>query len=189
MKPVINHLRDMSKGLAWTNVLEILALSSFAIAQPLFGLLSGNAEFLVAHRSKPLDILLMAFGLCFLPTFFLTFIEILAGIVSSKIQGTIHSLVVVVLAAAILLPPLKRIEGIPGKTWIFIATLLAAVFWAACLRFRRLRMFLSFLSAAAFLFPLLFLLGSPVHKLIIDSNEERKVAGTHIGAPAPILMV
>ena len=169
--------------------MEVLALSSFALAQPIFGLLSRNAEFLVAHQSKPLDILLVVFGLCFLPTFFLTFIEVLSGIVSPKIQGAIHSLIVVVLAATILLPPLKRIGVIPGKAWIFIATLLAVVFWAVCLRFRRLRMFLPFLSAAALLFPLFFLFGSPVHKLIIDNKEERRVAAAHIGAPAPIVMV
>jgi hypothetical protein len=185
MKP----LRHSSRILPLANVLEILALSSFALAQPLFGLLSGNAEFLVAHQSEPLDILLLVLGLCFLPTLFLTLTEILAGIVGPRIQRGVHSLVVAILAAAILLPPLRRIGVIPGKGWVLVAILLAVAFSTACLRFRRLRIFLAFLSSAALLFPLVFLVGSPVRKLIFVQEEERKVAAAHIGAPAPIVMV
>ena len=39
--------------------LHIFALFGFAVAQPLFDLLSKNADFLVAHDLRPLDLLVL----------------------------------------------------------------------------------------------------------------------------------
>ena len=49
---------------AW---IHLLVLWSFAVAQPLFELLSDNAEFFVARGNTRADILLLAFGLVLLP--------------------------------------------------------------------------------------------------------------------------
>ena len=46
------------------DALHIFVLSSFAFAQPLFGLLSRKAEFFVARHSKPVDIIVLILILC-----------------------------------------------------------------------------------------------------------------------------
>ena len=85
-------------------ILGILGLSSFALAQPLFDLLARNVEFFVAHRSGRLDIILLIFGVCLLPTILIATVETLAGFVGRKCQQGLHAIVIVVLTAAILLP-------------------------------------------------------------------------------------
>jgi len=186
----MNSLKRISRSVVpCAHVLEILALSSFALAQPLFDLLSRNAEFLVAHQSKPLDVILLVLSACLFPTLFFVLLEILAGIFGPRTQRGVHALFVALLAVVILLPPLKRIPRVPGKGLVLIAIFLGVAFSACCWRVRQLRLFLSFLSTASLFFPLLFLFHSPVYKLIFGQVQERNIAATHIGAPAPIVMV
>ena len=169
-------------------ILEILVLSSFAMAQPLFDLLSRNVEFFVAHRSERLDIILLVFGICLLPAILIAMVETLAGFVGRKCQQGLHAIVIVVLTAAILLPALRKIGGVSGKTSLVVAILLGVAFSLACFQYRKLRLFMTFLSPAAVVFPLVFLFHFPVYKLSF-SKEVTSVAAAKIGAPAPIVMV
>src|SRR2546426_9282874 len=70
--------------------LEILALSSFAFAQPLFDLLSRNAGFFVARKSEPVDILLFILGLCLIPPAVMVLFEMVISAVWTKFQES-HS--------------------------------------------------------------------------------------------------
>ena len=55
-----------------TDSLHILVLISFALAQPLFGLLSDSPEFFIARQSEPLDLILLILILCLgLPSLFI----------------------------------------------------------------------------------------------------------------------
>jgi hypothetical protein len=69
-----------------------------------------------------------------------------------------------------------------------VAILLGVAFSLACFQYRKLRLFMTFLSPAAVVFPLVFLFHFPVYKLSF-SKEVTSVAAAKIGAPAPIVMV
>lgn len=98
------------------NSVDILVLASFAIAQPIFELLSRNVEFFIARHSEPLEVILLVLGLClFLPVVIVLF-EILADAVTPKFRRAVHSVVLAVLFALILLPLLKRV----GDSWNWI---------------------------------------------------------------------
>ncbi len=40
--------------------LQIIGVCAFAVAQPIYALMSKNGEFFVAHRSSPLDLVVLA---------------------------------------------------------------------------------------------------------------------------------
>jgi len=177
------------KVVPFAHFLEILALSSFALAQPLFDLLSRNAEFLVAHRSEPVDVILLALGLCFLPTLFFISVELLAGLIGPKCRLRTHVLIVAGLMAMILLPPLRLVTArIPGAIWLVAAILLGVLFSAVSLHFAKFQTFITFLSPAGILFALLFLFHSPARRLL-SSQDYAKLATSQVGAPAPVVMV
>lgn len=168
--------------------LDILALSSFAFAQPLFDLLSRNAGFFVARKSEPLDIILFVLGLCLIPPTVFVVFESVPSAIWPKFQKEIHAIVIAFLVATILLPPLKRMGAVPGKVWIVLAILLGVAFSAAWLRFRTVRSFLVFLSPAALLFPVLFVFNSPIHKLIFGAKNP-SITYPKVNATVPLVMV
>jgi Sulfatase len=170
------------------NSIDILVLASFAIAQPIFELLSRNVEFLVARHSEPLEIILLTFGLCLLLPGVIVLFEILAGALTPNFRRTVHSAVLAVLFALTLLPPLKRMGGIPGIAWVALALFLGIALSAAYLRFRTERFSLVFLSPAVFIFPILFLFHSPVYRVIL-SGEKSEVTYPQVNAATPIVMV
>ena len=104
--------------------LEILALSSFALAQPLFDLLSKNVEFLVVRRSQPLDIFLFILFLCLALPAALMLLEILVGLVSQKALSWVHAILLAALVAITFLPVLKRLGSLPGTVWLTLALVL-----------------------------------------------------------------
>ena len=55
---------------------QLLAVSGFALAQPLLDILGKNAEFFAARGSKPFDIVLFALVLTFVPALVLLAIEV-----------------------------------------------------------------------------------------------------------------
>src|SRR4030095_3513711 len=117
------------------NSVDIFVLTSFAIAEPIFELLSRNVEFFIARRSEPLEIILLVLGLClFLPALILL-LEMLAGALAPKFRRVVHSAVLAVLFALMLLPLVKKVGGIPGIAMVPLALILGIALSAAYLRF------------------------------------------------------
>ena len=58
---------------------QLLAVSGFALAQPLFDLLGKNAEFFAVRGSTPGDIVLFALVVTFVPAFVLLAIEVVVA--------------------------------------------------------------------------------------------------------------
>ena len=83
-------------GIHW---LELGALCSFALAQPLFDLLSRNAEFLVVRRSQPVDIILLALAICVGLPSALVLLEAPVVLVSRKASQWVHALFLAALVA------------------------------------------------------------------------------------------
>jgi hypothetical protein len=75
------------RGEFFLESLHTFTLCGFAIAQPLFDLLSRNAEFFIVRRSEPLDIFLL------IPAA-LVVVEGGASLIHRRVREGIHSLVV-----------------------------------------------------------------------------------------------
>ncbi len=171
-----------------TGGLHIFALCSFAIAQPLFDLLSRNPEFFVARGSQPLDVVLLALTLCVLVPALLVVLVGASRLLGLRMHATLHALVVFLLIAVTALPALKRIHGLSGTLLIAIAMGIGIVATTTYFRFSAPRTFLTMLSPAILLFPALFLFHSPVAKVLRAGGHVEEHL-PKVGATAPVVVV
>lgn len=107
--------------------LHIFVLWSFAVAQPFFDLLSHNAEFLVARRSEPSDIMLLLLLVCvLLPALLVLIIAILSmlrwirrsALIFQTFQIWTYNLLLTGFVAVIALQALHRLSASPGMVLV-----------------------------------------------------------------------
>ena len=168
--------------------LHIFVLCGFAIAQPLLDLMGRTAEFFVVRRSEPTDVLLLVLLVCLLLPALLVLVEAAAVLLGRRVRKAVHGVIVAVLVAAIALPALKRLDGIPGVYLVAGAALLGVALTVTYLRFASLRFYLTVLSPAVLIFPGLFLFFSPVSKVVFPPPQP-EAAYPKVNATAPIVMV
>jgi hypothetical protein len=173
-----------------TNSLEIGVLSSFGFAQPLFNLLSKNAEFLVVRRSQPLDIFLLILVLCLLLPAALIVLELVAAMVTPRLLDWLQGFLITLLISITLLPVLKHLGKLPGAGWLALALVLGLGFAFAHWYFERVRALLLWLSPAMLIFPALFVANSSVRKIIFPKPQPARASVPQAAAPsAPVVMV
>ena len=170
-----------------SDAVHLVVLSAFALAQPLFDLLGRNAEFFAVRGSTRLDIVLFALALTFVPAAILFTAEVLAGVVDTRLRRALHLVFVTGLVALIALQALKRIGDSSSALLVAGAVILGGAVAVASSRIRFVRSFLTVLAPAPFVFLALFLLGSPVAKLLRPADAEARVA--HVSADAPVVVV
>src|SRR5213593_1745690 len=73
-----------------TRAAQLLAVSGFALAQPLFDLLGKNAEFFAARGSTPGDIVLFALVVTFVPAIVLVAVEMVVDAISRPAGLALH---------------------------------------------------------------------------------------------------
>ena len=168
--------------------LHLFVLSAFAVAQPLFDLLARHPAFLVTHRVDALDLVLLALALVLLVPACLAAVTWGLGRAFPDAAEAIHRSVLALLVAAIALPPLVRLEAVPALLLVAAALCLGAIAAVAYARSAGLRTFLTVLSPALALFPLLFLLRPPVSELIAPPPPEEP-SGIAIENDVPVVLV
>ena len=169
------------------NALHIFVLFSFALAQPLFDLLSRNATFFVVHRSEPVDIILLILIVCVLLPALVVLIEVVTGLIGRRARKAVHGFMVAGLVVIIALPVLNKIFKLPGIAIVVGAAIVGVTVTIAYIRFNQLRLFLTILSPALLIFPGLFLFNSPVSKVIFAGDAFRTIPEVH--ADTPIVFV
>ena len=177
----------LRKTLFLTGSLHILVLSSFALAQPLFSLLSGYAEFFVARQSEPVDLILLTLILSFgIPALLILF-EGLVRAVRPVFYKPVHATLVSVLTVTIILQLLKNIPAVPGIMLVGAAVPLAIMGSLAYHRLNLIQTYLTFLSPVVLLFPGLFLLHSEVSRIVFPKQVELQLGD--VESSAPVVMV
>ncbi|MGH3005095.1 MAG: sulfatase-like hydrolase/transferase [Gaiellaceae bacterium] len=166
--------------------LHLAALSAFALAQPLFDLLSRNAEFFAVRGSARWDIVLFALGVVVVPPLALLAVEALAGLAHARAAAATHLVFVAGLVGLVCLGAIDTWEA-PDAGLLAAAAAAGTVAAALYLRARPARMLLSVLGAAPLLFVGLFLLASPVSRLVLRSAPEPRLA--QVPAEAPVVVV
>jgi hypothetical protein len=163
--------------------LHLFALSGFAVAQPLYDLIGRHAEFLVAHRAGRWTVLaivgVLSVGIP-LALIVLAWTARLAG-------ARVHSAAVSALAA--ILAGLTAAGGARQLAPLTAISIAAAVAIATALLYRlpSFRTFLTVLSPAGLLFPILFLTATPVTRLVWA--PETAAATTEPQQRPPIVLV
>jgi hypothetical protein len=171
----------------WLNGAHLLALWAFALVQPLFDLLGRNADFFVARGSTSGDILFFALFVTLVPPLALFGIEALLGLVSGRARDAAHLVFVALLAALVVLGFAKK--ALDASSGLLIPLSLAAGAGLALWYWREatVRRFASVLAAAPVLFLFLFLVTSPVHKLVWSGEAHAEAA--NVDSRTPVIMV
>jgi hypothetical protein len=166
---------------------HLAVLSAFALAQPLFDLFSKNAEFFAVRRSSPLEIVSFALAVTFLPPLAMLAVEALAGFASPILRRALHLVFVAGLTGLIAIQLVKRAGD---QSSAIVIGLAAAVGIAVALLYLRVppaRSFLTILTPSPVVFLALFLLTSPIEKLVMP--EDVNAAVTDVSARTPVVMI
>jgi hypothetical protein len=118
--------------------LQLLALSSFAVAQPLLDVLGLQPDFFVARHSSAREVVGLVLALILVPPALLWGLERAVGLVAARLEGALHRVFVAVLVVLTALPPLVRAE-LPAAAALGLAAALGAAAGVAYARLPALR--------------------------------------------------
>ncbi|MEJ7750497.1 MAG: sulfatase-like hydrolase/transferase [Thermoleophilaceae bacterium] len=167
---------------------HLAVLATFALAQPLFSLLSDNPEFFAARGSTPSEIIVFALLLVLVPPLLLLGIELLIGLAGPRARRTAHVVLLGLLAGIVFAQALKRALDGPDLLLILLAVALGALAALAYARAEPVRSFVSVLTPAPIVFLVLFLFISPVSRITLAGEAEAKSIGDIPRVPVVMLV-
>jgi hypothetical protein len=147
-------------------------LSSLAIAQPLFDLLSKNAEFFVAHRVSAAGVLGLTLGLSLAVPSALAALELATGLIGRGPRRVVHTALIFGLLGLTVLPAIKRADLVDGWWDLVLGLAIATAATGAYATLAPVRLFVTVLCPAVVLFPVLFLSSPHVRKLAFPDSQE-----------------
>jgi len=145
--------------------LLIVLLANLALAQPLYGIVGEQAEFLVAQRMTAGDLFAFALLLSILIPVIVAILPVLAGKVHSVLETKVFFLLFGVLNA-LSLAPLLIASGLQGSQALSAMLFLSVSVMVFYVRFAPIRLFFKILSPAVLIFPLSFLFFSRATAII-----------------------
>jgi hypothetical protein len=174
--------------------LHIFALSSLAIAQPIYDLLGQNAEFFVAHRLGRGGILVLVAALSLGLPALLVAMELAIRSISFRLQQLAHVGLVWVLTGLILAPVMNKVPGLPSPVLIGTNLILSGALTVAYVKLTGVRSFVSLLGLGGVVFPALFLLLSPISAMVFPASSPTAAAQeggktAFVSNPVPIVFV
>jgi hypothetical protein len=167
--------------------LHLTVLWAFAFAKPLFDVLEDAPDFFVARGNTSGDIVVFALAFTLLPPTALALIE-LALRRWPAVAGVVHLVFVGGLFAAFAIQVLDDVIGGSSAFLILLAALAGAGAAWAYARTRAVPSILTVLGPAPLLFLFIFLVTSPVSKLVFPDNGA-KAADAKVSRNAPVVMV
>ena len=174
-------------------LVELFVLSGFAIAQPLLDVTGKSPDFFLFRRADRLDIIALVLGVILLPTLFIWGFEVAVGLVSERVRRWLHLAAIFGLFSLVAIQVAKKLTDLRGPAVVAFA--LAAGVLAAALYARTswLRLWLRYLVPAPLVFALVFLLLSPVSKLVLPARAEASAsaapAAVAPGKQPPLVMI
>ena len=167
---------------------QLLAVSGFALAQPLFDILGKNAEFFAVRGSTPSDIVLFALVVTFAPALALLAVELAVGVGSRRAALVLHYVFLGGLGAVFGVQVIKR-NGVDGTAALIVGAVLVGVaIGFAAWRVRMVRSFLTILSAASLVFLGVFLFDSKVESLVFPGDVNAVTANIDASTPLVYLL-
>lgn len=169
--------------------LELLVMSAFAFAQPLYSLIGSNATFLVAHGIEGAQLAVFAIFLLLVPPLVLFAAGTVVNLVNRRLGELLHVVFLGALLALALVPPLMR--SLDARGVVALAAL-AAVGLAGSIAFSKWKPARRFTHFGAFAPPLFlasFLFLSPASVLLRSGAVETSGVVPSVDAPVVWLVL
>ena len=151
---------------------HVAALAAFAIAKPIFDVLSDSAQFFAVRGSTSWEIVSFAFAVVVVPFLMALALEGLAGLAGERARRTLHLAFVGGLVALIAFRALKQEfdprAAVMGLGGLVLGIVGALAYW----RFRAVRSIVTVLVVAPAVFLIAFLFFSPVEKLVFPPEAK-----------------
>jgi hypothetical protein len=167
------------------DALHVFALTSFAIAQPVYDRLSGRSAFLIDQAIGLPAICL----LILLTSFALPAVFVLLGWIASRLHRNGYRVwfgaVVYVLLLLLALPVSSQVGFLPGVAVCLVALLLSAAATLCYFRFRQFRSIVTVAAVGILLFPAAYLLNSHYAAADVEVSADR----TNKFQPIPVVML
>lgn len=173
-------------------LLELFALVGFAIAQPMLDVLGKAPDFFIFRQAERADILVLVLGVTVLPVLGMWLVELVAGLAGDRVRRAVHLLMVTGLLALLALEVGKNLTSLRGAALVAVAALAGVAGGLLHARWSGLRLWLRYLAPAPIVFALVFLLASPVSKLVLPQPGGAVNAnspGVQIRAEHPVVML
>ena len=172
------------------NFLDYFVLCGFAVAQPLLDATGRSPDFFLYRRAAAADILLLAALVVLAPALVLWGLELVSATLGGRVRGLAHLALVgglfVVLAVEVgkkLLPPVRGLFVLGFGLAVGAAV---ALLYAARPAVRR---WIRFAAPAPLVFALLFLVVSPVSRLVLPGQAPARAGVVAVAARTPVVLV
>ena len=168
-------------------VLELFALSGFAVAQPLLDDLGRNASVLVVRGYSGFQIVVMVLAVLVVPPLAAWLVEYIAGGFGSPARRTVHAGWAGVAGLVVTITLVKPRTGLGSIPILGLGVAVGGVLAILVLRFSHVRQWLRYLAISPLLFASLFLFASPATAVI--GGRDPAVAVVSVRQPHRIVMV
>ena len=160
-------------------------LWALAFAKPLFDVLADSPDFFVARANTSSDIVVLALAVTFIPPTLMMVLEALL-FAFDRARRLLHLIFVALLLAALVIQVIDGV-GWPAAVLIALALVVGVLGAVAYARTRVGPAILSLLAPAPLVFVAIFLLTSPVSKLVLPQDEV--TAASAGGNSTPLVVV
>jgi hypothetical protein len=171
---------------------ELFALVGFVVAQPTLDVLGKAPDFFIFRRAGRAEILLLVLAVTLLPALGLWLAEQVAGLAGERVRRTVHVLMVGGLLAVLALEVGKNLTSVRGPGLVAIGVAGGVAGGLLYANWDGFKLWLRYLAPAPLAFALLFLLVSPVSKLVLPQPEgavDANSPGVRINPEHPVVMI
>jgi hypothetical protein len=172
--------------------LELFALVGFAIAQPTLDVLGKAPDFFLFRQAGRGTILVLVLAVTVLPALGLWLVQLLCGLAGDRVRRVVHLLMVTGLLAVIALEAAKSMTSIRGPALVAIGAVGGLAGGLAYANWSGVKLLLHYLAPAPLVFALIFLLVSPVSKLVMPQaggTVDANAPGVRIKPTHPVVML
>jgi hypothetical protein len=170
---------------------ELFALVGFVVAQPMLDVLGKAPDFFLFRRAGRVEILMLVLAVTVLPALVMWLAEQAAGLAGEWTRRTTHLLLVAGLLAVLALEVGKSLTPLRGPGLVAVGVAGGLLGGLAYATWPGLSLWLRYLAPAPLVFALVFLLVSPVSKLVLPQAAGAAAAspGGRIISEHPVVLL
>lgn len=168
--------------------LHVTVLFSFAVTQPLYDILSRNSEFFSIRNHSSLEVILLVTLFSFVIPLLLCALLIIVRLVNDKASKILNGLLIFILLYAFFLLVVNNIFYSSVYFILSVPLIISSLLTYFYYKREIIKEFITYLSPAILIFPLLFVFNSPVYYVIFPPVVPN-VKSPDIKSTAPIVMI